>query len=165
MQRWFIHTLADQMSTNGLGPADPPLAILIGGDCPLLSATEVRIAAQLLQSHDVVIGPAVDGGYYLIGIRGPWARQQAHFETLFQDIPWSTARVLEMTRQRIQTADLSLAELETREDIDTLDELHRLRQCLSTVSACDNTHPHARLRSQIDQIMNRNCPSTERTPS
>jgi glycosyltransferase A (GT-A) superfamily protein (DUF2064 family) len=102
----------------------------------------------MLRAHDVVLGPAADGGYYLIGLRGPWVSHQAGFETLFQNMPWSTARVLPITRERLKTAGLSFTELETREDVDTIVELNHLRASLETAGGRE-----AKLRAGIERIL------------
>ena len=64
--------------------------ILIGGDCPDLGADLVDETVSRLRRHDVVIGPAVDGGYYLIGLR-------RDLPGLFAGIDWGSARVLRQT--------------------------------------------------------------------
>jgi uncharacterized protein len=116
MSGWFRQTL---------GTSEKRTAILIGGDCPLLSKDDITQAADCLRQFDVVLGPACDGGYYLIGITGPW---RPELETIFQGIPWSTDQVLSITRQKLVHANQTVAELEPREDIDTERELiHLLR--------------------------------------
>lgn len=92
--------------------------LMIGSDCPSLDATTLRQAADLLKKHDVVLGPATDGGYYLIGLRQPAPR-------LFEDVEWSTARVRSTTLARIRECQLSHALLEEKEDIDDLAALTR----------------------------------------
>ena len=89
--------------------------LVVGGDCPTIEAADADDAWQSLADHDVVIGPTYDGGYWLIGMRGPWDHRRA---TLFEDIPWSTHRVVAETKQRIRSAGLSLAVLDRKEDID-----------------------------------------------
>ena len=116
MSGWFRQTL----ETNGNSTA-----ILIGGDCPLLSKDDITQAADCLRQFDVVLGPACDGGYYLIGIAGPW---RPELETIFREIPWSTEQVLSITRQKLVQANQTVTELETREDIDTERELIHLLQ-------------------------------------
>jgi len=112
-------------------PAKDAQVVLIGADLPTLSAAELEQAFASLVDHDVVLGPAMDGGYYAIGLRGPW---QAEYEGLFTAIGWSTEQVFEQTRQVIRNASLDLAVLGMREDIDTLDSLHRLLQAEATES-------------------------------
>ena len=67
----------------------------------------------------MVLGPADDGGYYLIGMKAP------HIH-LFEDIDWSTSRVAEQTRQRARALGLSVAELDTWYDVDDAAALRRL---------------------------------------
>jgi uncharacterized protein len=98
------------------------VAILIGADLPLLPA-ELAVAADSLQNDDIVLGPAADGGYYLIGLRGPW---KAAHSPLFQGMPWSTDQVLSRTLHVIEKLGLSCRLLAIREDVDTLDSLQRL---------------------------------------
>ena len=87
--------------------------IVIGGDCPGLTRDLLEAAAAAAASADVVLGPAADGGYYLIGLRGPQPM-------LFTDIPWSTPDVFAITCQRVRAAGLALATLPVREDVDDL---------------------------------------------
>jgi uncharacterized protein len=94
-------------------------AVLIGSDSPDLPLERVHEAFAALQNHDAVIAPAVDGGYVLIG-------ESRHHPELFQDIPWSTTRVLPRTRQRVRDYGIRLCELATWEDLDDIDSLHRL---------------------------------------
>src|SRR5262249_44785829 len=60
--------------------------VIIGSDCPSIRAEDIREAWHALQMHDVVLGPATDGGYWLIGLKG----SQPH---LFRDVRWSAADV------------------------------------------------------------------------
>jgi hypothetical protein len=115
MSDWFRKTLSRDGRQN---------AILIGGDCPLLLKSDIDAAADCLLQSDVVLGPAADGGYYLIGMSGPW---QPNFENMFQEVPWSTTDVLEITRQKLAGSNLTFTELQTREDVDTVRELVNLR--------------------------------------
>lgn len=85
--------------------------VIIGSDCPGL-ATEIIIAAfDDLQKNDVVIGPATDGGYYLLGIKEPRP-------ALFQNIDWSTEKVFSQTIQAIEKQKLSYTEGVTLNDVD-----------------------------------------------
>jgi glycosyltransferase A (GT-A) superfamily protein (DUF2064 family) len=118
---------ARSLKPAGTAQNRPGLAVLIGADCPLLAPREIGQAFQSLTDHDTVLGPAADGGYYLIGLRGPWRQEYA---TLFSDIPWSSPEVLSVTRRRIRRARLSCSMLAVREDVDTVNELNRLRDRL-----------------------------------
>jgi rSAM/selenodomain-associated transferase 1 len=95
--------------------------LVIGTDCPSLSpATLLEAASALRRGCDVVVIPAEDGGYVLIGVR----RQQP---SLFEAMPWSTGVVMAETRKRIAAAKLHCRELPTLWDIDRPDDLERLR--------------------------------------
>lgn len=91
-------------------------AIVIGSDCPAVDAERLAEAAEELERAEVVVGPALDGGYYLLGLR----RLRPE---LFRDVPWSTERVIEVTRRRIDDAGLRAAWLEPARDLDTPEDL------------------------------------------
>jgi uncharacterized protein len=93
--------------------------IAIGADCVDLRADHIHQAFQALTHHDVVLGPAQDGGYYLIGLR------QFHppLGALFEDIDWSTPRVLQQTQAKVRQLGRSLAQIETLSDIDRPQDL------------------------------------------
>jgi len=86
--------------------------VIIGSDCPEVTAADIESAYAALLSHDVVVGPAVDGGYWLIGLR---AAQPA----LFIDMPWSTSLLLRETLERSRDAALRVHFLRTLSDVDT----------------------------------------------
>jgi rSAM/selenodomain-associated transferase 1 len=93
--------------------------LLIGTDCPGLTASMLNDAAALLNQHDACLIPVSDGGYALLGLR--------HFdETLFSHIPWSTAEVAALTRARLHALNWSLAELAELHDIDEPGDLYYL---------------------------------------
>ncbi|MGM0412423.1 MAG: TIGR04282 family arsenosugar biosynthesis glycosyltransferase [Pseudomonadota bacterium] len=90
-----------------------PAAVLVGSDCPGLTAGVLSSALAALEAGaDAVLGPAEDGGYYLIGLRRP-------APALFQDIPWGGPEVAAATRARATEAGLRMEELPTLRDIDT----------------------------------------------
>jgi hypothetical protein len=93
--------------------------ILIGSDCPGIDAQLVSRAFASLNEHDLAIGPAHDGGYYLIGLRGPAPR-------LFDDISWSTDVVLEQTLAQARRLGLHPAILPTLRDMDTATDARAL---------------------------------------
>ena len=95
---------------------DADRVVVIGTDCPSLTATLLDRAFDRLLNQDVVIGPATDGGYYLIGLRSP---QPA----LFTEIAWSTAAVFEQTLDRVRQQQLSVATLPPLADIDRPEDL------------------------------------------
>ncbi len=92
--------------------------VLIGTDCPQLSPTDLSAAVAALATHDVVIQPATDGGYVLIGL----ARPQP---LLFESIDWGGPEVLRQTRERIGTLGLRCAFLPALDDLDTPADLQR----------------------------------------
>ena len=85
--------------------------VLMGTDCPVLSPGHLQEAARALQSHDVVLIPAQDGGYVLIGMRKP-------VTIVFEGIDWSTDKVMQQTRQKLRGAEVTWQELPTLWDID-----------------------------------------------
>jgi hypothetical protein len=90
--------------------------LVIGTDLPTLPGSVFGEARALLDAHDLVLGPAHDGGYYLIGLR-------KSAPELFAGIPWSTDKVLAMTQQKAAALGLSIALLPVRRDIDTVEDL------------------------------------------
>jgi len=92
--------------------------VLIGSDSPDLPARLVNDAFEKLMSADVVLGPSLDGGYYLIG-----CKRATLCPSMFTGIPWSTAGVLPETLKRMAEAGFLLAELDAWLDIDEMDDL------------------------------------------
>lgn len=85
--------------------------VIIGSDCASLSKEVVTTAFDLLHHHDFVIGPALDGGYYLLGMR-------SFFPEVFEKIAWSTVEVFPATLERIKALGKTHALLPTLSDID-----------------------------------------------
>ena len=96
-----------------------PRVLIIGTDVPSLPLDHYNQALALLESNDLVLGPALDGGFYLIGLK------QAAPE-LFTGIPWSTERVFEQTQEKAATLGLKTALIPSWRDIDTIDDLRAL---------------------------------------
>ncbi len=92
--------------------------VLTGSDIPGLDAQLVRAAFEALVDSPSVVGPASDGGYYLIGMRAPGAN-------LFHGIKWSSGRVLAQTEQAARAQGLALTRLPERSDLDTADDYRR----------------------------------------
>lgn len=86
--------------------------VIIGSDNPELTPNNLEVAFEKLKQKDIVIGPAKDGGYYLLGMK-------AFHASLFQDITWSTDRVFKQTLAQIHKANLSYYTLPEQNDIDT----------------------------------------------
>jgi hypothetical protein len=94
--------------------------VLVGADCASVDAAYLESALLALESGEsIVIGPAEDGGYVLLGLRGVP-------ECLFADIEWGASTVLEATRQNLRNAGLKWIELEPRWDVDRPEDLARL---------------------------------------
>ena len=90
--------------------------ILIGSDCPQITSSYIDMAFQELKSgHDIVLGPALDGGYALIGTNKV-------DQNIFSNIPWSTDSVLQTTQNRIQSLGWSYTCLPSVRDIDDLSD-------------------------------------------
>ena len=94
-------------------------SILIGSDIPVLNEYKIENAFQKLNQSDVVIGPAMDGGYYLIGMK-------KYFPELFCNIKWSTDTVLNDTLKLIEFNKLSYFQQPTENDIDTFSDVLQL---------------------------------------
>lgn len=95
--------------------------LLMGSDCPDIDARYLQQAARQLALADVVIGPAEDGGYGLIGLRSPAPE-------LFRDMPWSTDRVAAETLARARALGLRVRQLELLWDVDTVADWRRWRE-------------------------------------
>ena len=91
----------------------------IGCDCPSLSAALLARAFSELANHELVLGPARDGGYYLIGLNRP-------APPLFSDIPWGSSHVLTDTCRRAEALGLSMAMLPELRDVDRPEDLPAL---------------------------------------
>ena len=94
-------------------------AIIIGTDCPSLNADLIAEAFQKLDQNDLVLGPATDGGYYLIGLR-------RLIPELFVGINWGTSEVYQKTVQIANNLKLSVANLTFLSDIDRPEDLGKL---------------------------------------
>ncbi len=94
----------------------PAPAILIGSDCPGLTPAVLRAARDTLLTDPMVIGPASDGGYYLLGYNEP-------AEFAFTDMPWSTPVVFEETLRRFIARGICPAVLPELSDVDTAADL------------------------------------------
>jgi rSAM/selenodomain-associated transferase 1 len=101
--------------------------VLVGTDSPTLPLTFVEQAFQELKQADVVLGPATDGGYYLVGCARHTRKGSDVVPPIFEEIPWSTSQVLRETVTRLKSAKLSAALLPPWYDVDTLDDWRMLR--------------------------------------
>lgn len=96
-------------------------ALLLGTDVPHLSEGTLRDAWQRLGTADVVLGPALDGGYWLIGMRREGFRTE-----VFTAMPWSTQHVLDLTMERLRIARRNVTLLPPLRDVDDVGDLRLL---------------------------------------
>ena len=108
--------------------------IFVGTDCPGLGSKTVRDAIRALNRQEVVIGPARDGGYYLIGFA-------ACLPEILQGIPWGTPAVYETTLDRLRRRGVRWKSLEPQADLDTFGDLKQF---------CRRASPRNRLEGGID---------------
>ena len=120
--------LGGRMHAAVAASSSPGGTLVVGTDCPALTPEVLHEAAAALCEHDVVVIPAEDGGYVLIGLRQP-----AH--AVFQHIEWSTDRVMAQTRQQLQAAGLTWRELAPSWDVDRFEDVERLLGLFPDVAA------------------------------
>lgn len=99
---------------------DHDKAVIIGSDCPYLTPALIEEGFDALDDHDFVIGPATDGGYYLLGMR-------QFVPEIFQDIQWSTDSVCGETIRKIGQAGARYHLLPVRTDIDEIEDWRAYR--------------------------------------
>ena len=104
----------------------PAPCLILGADSPHLPLSLLSAALAAVPAYDVVLGPAEDGGYFLIGLRAP---QPA----LFEGIAWGTEAVLAETLAKAAALTLSVSLTPPWYDLDTPDDLHRLVRDLADV--------------------------------
>ena len=105
--------MADAFASRVADRADR--VVIVGSDCPTITGETIATALAALDGADVVFGPALDGGYYLVAAR-------ALHSALFRDVPWSSPRTLEVSLTRAREAGLRVALLTPMRDIDTADD-------------------------------------------
>jgi glycosyltransferase A (GT-A) superfamily protein (DUF2064 family) len=111
-----------------LARGDGPVC-LIGADAPLLDAGHVRAVERLLSGGAaLVVAPASDGGYSLIGLREP-------APALFAGVPWGTPGVMAATRTRAAAAGILITEIEAVDDVDRPEDLAPLADALARAPA------------------------------
>lgn len=120
-----LHTLAADLASTGY-----ERIVMIGSDMPQLPCARVRAAFDMLLWRDVTLGPAEDGGYYLVGLRAA-----SEPPDIFRGISMSTPQVLAHTLRRIARQRLTAALLPTDFDVDTLEDACRLRHTLADPGA------------------------------
>jgi len=97
--------------------------VILDSDTPNLPTEYIRKAIIGLETSDIIIGPCEDGGYYLIGLKLPTP-------DIFKNIPWSTSEVVNVTVKRAEAICLKSCFLKYWYDIDTIDDLKRLKKDL-----------------------------------
>jgi rSAM/selenodomain-associated transferase 1 len=109
---------------------------LVNADSPTLPTALLAQAAAVLAADGdrVVLGPAEDGGYYMLGLKAPHPQ-------LFADIAWSTSEVAEETRARVRALGLPLLELDRWYDVDSVPTLRRLCRELTTSGPMNGLDP------------------------
>ena len=114
--------------------------VVVGTDSPDLPPDRVSAAFAHLEKVDIVLGPAIDGGYYLIGLAGP------HIE-VFEGVDWGTERVLHQTRRRTEVLGLTRFELESWRDIDRPEDLQDMASEIDRRRASGRQFPRATARA------------------
>ncbi len=104
---------------SGRFAAGAAAVVLVGSDVPAISADYMLQAVAALTRVPVVLGPAADGGYWLMGQRAPEL-------DLFSDVPWSSPDTLSATRARLSALGASHEELPVLRDLDTVADLHAI---------------------------------------
>ena len=119
--------------------------IFIGTDCPRLSLETVQNAIKSLGHQDVVIGPANDGGYYLIGF-------SSYIPAILQGIHWGTPEVYKETVNRLMLQSVQWESIQLQSDLDTFEDLKELQQCPEGTCSFDE-FTHQELWKALDQII------------
>jgi len=118
----MLNALGDLVGNNPAG------AIIIGTDCLDIHIGHLQAAAQALANHELVLLPAIDGGYALIGC-------SKLNSTLFDGVTWSSERVLEQTVANAEKLNYRISLLETVRDIDTLQDLELYPELLALITS------------------------------
>ena len=114
-----LGTRLARVISDHLAPGNDDRVVVIGSDSPTLPTPMIPAAFEALEQADVVVAPADDGGYVLIG-------QRREVPGLYERISWSTSQVWQQTRNQLMASGTSFVELTGWYDVDTLDDLSRL---------------------------------------
>ena len=107
----------------------PGPVVIVGSDCPRMTPEHIEEAFRALGSHEAVIGPAEDGGYWLIGLK-----RVAHAPRLFGSVRWSSPHALEDTLGSLPKG-WRVAQLQMLRDVDTLEDWQALRKAVTAPSS------------------------------
>jgi rSAM/selenodomain-associated transferase 2/rSAM/selenodomain-associated transferase 1 len=121
--------------------------VVIGTDCPSLDSKDVKEAFDLLEENTLVLGPATDGGYYLIGIRSEapgWL-----YELVFENIPWGTNQVFNATVNALAETGLDMGLLDEKADVDEPEDLVHWEKELSTQEPGARSQEKANLKISV----------------
>ena len=122
-------------------------AVIVGTDCPSLGADDVAEALDLLEENTLVLGPASDGGYYLIGIRSD--APQWLYELVFENIPWGTDQVFNTTVNVLAETGLDVGLLDEKADVDEPEDLVQWEEALGTQNAERRTQEKSDLNISV----------------
>ncbi len=114
----FVEQPKGDLTARLIAALDPAPVIFFGADTPDLEAHHIEAVIAALRTDEVVIGPAEDGGYYLIGVAEPHV-------FLFTDMPWSSDAVFPETCARLAARNITPVILETLSDCDRPEDLPR----------------------------------------
>jgi len=101
-------------------------AVLVGADIPGLAPPIIMNALDLLARHDVVFGPAEDGGYFLVGLRRP-------VKEIFEGVEWSSSATLSQSVSAAEGCGMKVALTAPLPDMDTIDDLLRERELFADI--------------------------------
>jgi rSAM/selenodomain-associated transferase 2/rSAM/selenodomain-associated transferase 1 len=96
-------------------------AVIIGTDCPALTADDIQLAGELLDDNPMVLGPATDGGYYLIALRSD--TPQVVFDRIFSGIEWGSSTVFSETMNQLADTMVDVGLLDDKDDVDEPSDL------------------------------------------
>ena len=136
-------------SENGYGKI-----LIVGSDSPTLPLEYIWQAVVGLGSRDIVIGPSVDGGYYLIGFSVENLNEIV--PTIFEGIAWSTPQVLQQTVERIHTMDATLKLLPPWYDVDTPKDLAFLHAHLSAMQLAEDNVQAVKTQNILLELLKEN---------
>ena len=121
--------------------------LVIGSDLPTLPVRYIEDALSQIHDSLVVLGPSLDGGYYLIGLSAP--KENDPIPDLFTDIRWSTTSTLDDTIRAAARAALTVSQIAPWYDIDTTKELSRLQEDLTIAEHIQRAPETARTLRRI----------------